>query len=240
MIIKTLACVAVLAASPLYAQPATGIGTLQGSVTTPQGQLLPGSHLIYRQVVPMLNSGPTGPAVTGPVFTGEVTADRTGGFRVPGLPSGKYALCADVPSAAYLDPCVWAQPLEATVSANSKTSITVVLTKGAFLNVRVNDPARLLPHELDGPWTLRRLLVGVKYARGAYQGAHDIGMDSMGHDYQLIIPVGTPLMLWLFSRDLALVDGNGRKVSMPESNIQFLAGPGDQTFTFTTSKPGTQ
>jgi len=149
-------------------------------------------------------------------------------------------LCADVPSAAYLDPCIWQQAIPVTVSTGT-TMQTVVLTKGVFLKVRANDPMRLLPQVVDGPWTVRKLLVGVTYANGAYRGARNTGVDATGQDYRLIIPTGVPFNLWLFSTDVVLTDASGARVDTSGSQISFQAAAGqDQIFTFTVSGPATQ
>jgi hypothetical protein len=194
----------------------------------------------YRQLVPVLSTA-TAHVPSGPVAQGQAVANASGEFLVAGLPSGDYVLCARVPSAPYLDPCVWQQPLQATVPAGGNTAQNVTLTKGVFLKVRVNDSMGLLPQVVDGPWTPRKLIVGVKYARGAYQGAQDVSVDAKGHDYQLVIPAGEPFTLWLFSRDVALIDTGGKAVDISASQIAFHAAAGqDQAFTFTVSGPVSQ
>jgi len=175
---------------------------------------------------------------SGPVAQGQVTTDASGEFLVVGLPPGNYALCANVASAAYLDPSTWQQPIRVTIPPGGSVSQTVILTKGVFLKVRVNDPMGLLPQTVDGVWTSRKLLVGVQYARGAYQGAQNTGVDAGGHDYQLVIPTGQPFKLRLFSRDVALKDVGGNALDISGSQIPFQAEAGrDRAFTFTVSGP---
>ena len=107
-----------------------------------------------------------------------------------------------------------------------------------FLKVRINDPLRLLPQGVDGPLTPRKLLVGVMYANGAYQGAGNISADSAGRDYRLVIPAGTPFKLWLFSRDIALADAKGNAIGTSGAQTSFQAEAGqDQVFTFTVTGP---
>ena len=101
------------------------------------------------------------------------------------------------------------------------------------MNVRVNDPMGLLPQVVDGPWTPRRLLIGVAYGTGAYQGALNTAVDSAGRNYQLIVPAGRPFSLRLYSTDVALADASGAAVASPAGGAKFQAVPGqDQTFTF--------
>jgi hypothetical protein len=120
------------------------------------------------------------------------------------------------------------------VSAGATTSQTLALAKGVYLNVRVNDPMGLLPRVVDGPWTPRKLLVGVAYGTGAYQGAQNTAVDSAGRNYQLIIPAGTPFWLWIYSGDVALADATGAPLTAPAGGAAFQASSGqDQSFTFT-------
>ena len=115
------------------------------------------------------------------------------------------------------------------------------MENGAFLNVRVNDPQHLLAQSLDGPLTGRKLIVGVLYANGAYQGALNTAVDSAGRSYQLAIPTSMPVRLWLFSRDVTLTDVNGASVAAdgPQNSFQATAGQ-DQLFTFTVAGPVAQ
>ncbi len=100
---------------------------------------------------------------------------------------------------------------------------------------------RLLPQVVDGPWTPRKLLIGVVYGTGAYQGARNTAVDSAGRDYQLIIPAGKPFRLWLYSTDLALTDASGAAVTSPAGGVAFQASTGqDQNFTFTVAGPGSR
>lgn len=89
---------------------------------------------------------------------------------------------------------------------------------------------------IDGPWTLRKLAVGVQYGTGAYLGAQNTSVDSAGRAYQLIIPAGKPFRLWLYSTDIALLDASGTAVAGPAALIPFQASSGqDQSYTFTVS-----
>jgi hypothetical protein len=228
-----------LAASFALAQSSGAAGSLSGSITDTQGVPIPGAQVRYMSITPSVAAGlrPTpGPGET--VANGIVTADASGDFSAAGLLAAPYVLCASVPSAPYLDSCVWGQPVRVTVSAGATANQTLVLQKGVFLNVRVNDPMALLPQVVDGPWTPHKLLVGVTYGTGAYQGVRNTAVDSSGHSYQLIVPVGIPFSLALYSTDVALTDANGATVAAPGAGVPFQASAGqDQNFTFTVSGP---
>jgi hypothetical protein len=55
----------------------------------------------------------------------------------------------------------------------------------------------LLPQSLDGPLHAGKLVVGIRNANGAFQGVPNTSVDSAGRSYQMAIPAGTPLKLWL-------------------------------------------
>jgi hypothetical protein len=235
--------VAVLAGAPcVVAQTSSTTGALQGSIKDTQGQVVPTAQIRYQRVVQTVRVGnQTLPAPGEAVVNNLVTADATGAFSLANLPSGQYVLCANVPGAPYLDPCIWHRPIPVTVSAAVTSVPSLTLEKGVFLKVRINDPQRLLPRTLDGPLTPRKLLVGVLYANGAYQGALNTGVDSAGRNYQLAIPAATAFKLWLFSRDVTLTDANGDSVTTngPQNSFQAAVGQ-DQLFTFTVAGPSVQ
>jgi hypothetical protein len=124
------------------------------------------------------------------------------------------------------------------VFANASTGYRFVLKRGAFLKVRIIDPKGLLPKEKDGPLRAGNLIVGVNFRNGAYLGATNTTVDPAGRDYEIIVPVGERLALWLYSLHVALTDSAGKPVSSPGATIPFQASAGiDQVFIFTVSGP---
>jgi hypothetical protein len=214
-------------------------GSLRGSVSSAQGIPLAGAEVRYLSVAASVAAGiRTTPAPGENVVNGVVSTDASGAFAVADLPAATYLLCATVPSAPYLDPCVWGRPVRAVVSAAAITTQDLVLERGVYLNVRVNDPMGPLPQVVDGPWTPRKLLVGVAYGKGAYQGAQNTSVDPDGRSYQLIVPTGRKFLLRLYSADVALADAAGAAVGAPAAGYAFEASAGqDQSFTFAVSGP---
>jgi hypothetical protein len=215
------------------------VGALQGFTRDTQGLVVANAQIRYERVTQKVNIGKVPlPAPGEAVVNSVVTADAGGAFSVSNLPPGQYMLCASVPGAPYLDPCIWHRPVPVTVSAAATSVPNLTLEKGVYLKVRINDPQRLLPQTADGPLTPRKLLVCVLYANGAYHGAVNTAIDSAGRDYQLAVPTATAFKLWLFSRDIALIDANGGSVTAngPQNSFQAAAGQ-DQSFTFTVAGP---
>ncbi|MBZ5626353.1 MAG: carboxypeptidase regulatory-like domain-containing protein [Acidobacteriia bacterium] len=239
-ILKNACLVGLAVLSSALAQSTATVGTLQGLVTDAQGKPLAGAEVRYRRLFQTVlsSSHQPLPAPGEAVIQSKVTTDANGAYTLPNLPAGDYALCGSVPTLPYLDPCQWATSPRTTVAAAAPTKHTLILTKGVFLKVRVNDPLGLLPQTQDGPLKAGNLIVGVTFAKGAYLGAQNTGVDSAGRNYQMIIPAGAPLSLWLFSRHVALKDANGNPVDVSGARIAFQATAGsDQTFTFTVSGP---
>ena len=226
----------VLMTVPVFAQPATtAVGALQLTVTDAQAAPLSGVMVSYRRLfraVPDARNQPA-PAPGEATTSGMALSDAAGALAIPGLPAGSYAICASAPGLPYLDPCKWTSSPILTVSTNATTKYTLVLSKGVFLNVRVNDPGHLLPQLKDGPLGGGLVAVGVRFGKGAYLGAQNTAVDATGRDYQIVVPAGTPVQLSVFSRDVALADTAGKAVAVTGTAIPVQATAGsDQSLSF--------
>jgi hypothetical protein len=225
-------------ASCAWGQTTGAVGGLNITVTDPQNGPLAGAEVRYQRIYRTVAGSGTRliPAAGETLVQATALVDANGALVAPGLAIGDYLLCARVPSAAYLDPCIWEGGLKVTVSTSAVSKQSIVLPKGVFLKVRANDPLGLLPKVKSGPLGGGRLLVGVHYANGAYVGAENTAVDSSRRDYQMAIPIGIPLKLWLFSSHVTLTDASGKAVDTSGASIPFQAAAGqDQIFTFTVS-----
>jgi len=135
---------------------------MQGTVKNAQGQAVAGAQVEYRRVVQLVrtNRGVV-PAPGEAIADNVVTTNASGVFSATGLPLGDYTLCVSVPSSTYLNPCIWQQPTLVAVSTGAAATPVITLSMGVYLNVRVNDPLKLLPQAVDGAFTVRQLVVGV-------------------------------------------------------------------------------
>jgi hypothetical protein len=235
MITFKFGCAYLFASALALGQSTAGIGTLEGIVKDSQGAAIVGAQVSYQRlyrIVADARHQPV-PAPGEAVTSGIVTADSTGGFALRGLPSGNYVICGSVRGLLYIDPCKWSTAPIVSVAANATTAYNLTLTKGVFLNVRIDDPTHQLPQATDGPLRPVKLIVGVKFGNGAYQGAQNIGVDASGRDYQIAVPAGIPLRLWIFTRDVALADATGKGINAGGAAISFSGLVGvDQNFTF--------
>jgi hypothetical protein len=216
---------------------------MRGSVTAEDGKPVSGAVVRYRRIARLRQVGNHFEVAQGEaVMSRSTSSDPNGAFAALDLPAGEYLLCAEVPAAAYLDPCKWSTSLKVTVSAGTLAMPALVLKKGVFLRVRVNDPAGLLPTQV-GPMSAGNLIVGVRFGTGAFHAATIKNIDGRGRDYELVIPAGVPMSLWVFSRHVMLTDSNGSRIDNSGAMIPFQASPGqDQLFTLNVSGrvPGAQ
>jgi hypothetical protein len=203
----------------------------------PNGQpALQGTASGSAQGGPELSHLNTSPAPGEAVVQGQLLTGASGSFTAGGLPTGDYLLCANVPSTAYLDSCQWYGTVRVTVAASATSNQNLVLQKGVFLNVRVNDPVGLLTQ--NGLSGAGNLVVGVNFGSGAYLGAATTEVDAAGRNYQIAVPAGVPLQLWLSSSQVTLTDAGGKPIDTSGALVPFQATAGnDQAFTFAVSGP---
>jgi hypothetical protein len=209
---------------------------LRGIVTDEDGRPLPAAVVRCQRIPRLTRVGNHFEVARGEaVVSRSVSPDVQGAFAALDLPPGYYVICAGFPGAAYLDPCQWSTSPNVTLSAGAVGTPSLVLRKGVFLRVRVNDPARLLPSEA-GIMSAGNLIVGVRFGNGAFHGAHR-RIDKTGRDYEMVIPAGMPMSLWVFSRHVTLTDAKGSSLDATAGAlIPFRAAAGqDQTFTFNVS-----
>ncbi len=211
------------------------VGPAQGSVTDDQGKPLSGAKISYRRIGQLVGPASHPVPAAGEIPTqGLALSDSAGLYRLPTVPVGDYLLCGTVPSGPYLDPCKWQSAIHVNVGNASVSAPTVALRKGVFLNVQINDPSGLLPKVVDRLFQAGNLVVGIKFAQGAYLGAENMTLDATGRSYQMAIPAGVPLSLWLFSRGISITDSTGKSVAPNGATIPFQAVAGqNQTFIFT-------
>ena len=219
-------------------------GGIQGTVTsvTPNpggppvaGGPVPGARVFYRRspVYAPARAGSAPQLAPGEVpFDTSVLADANGNHAASGLPAGDYVVCAAAPSQPFLDPCRWSRSPVVHVQSGAISNLDVLLERGVFLNVRINDPQGLLPTSAKTLFDPPHLIVGVVFGNGAFLASSGVSTDGGGQNYQIAVPTGVPLYLWLFSRHVSLADAQGKAFPLAGAAISFNAASGvDQSFT---------
>lgn len=154
-----------------------------------------------------------------------------------GLPPGDYQACIFAGQLGVLDPCTWSGVAKFSVAAGQKATFpTVRLTRGGVLQVRLLDPAGLLPKSES--FMNPAMIVGVDSPTRGFIGMKG-GEKSVpgGKQYTMTVPFDTPLKLWLFSRTLRFTDESGAAVDYRGASIPFSV-PSGQTKTFTLNVAG--
>jgi hypothetical protein len=196
-----------LGSSVLLAQ-STSPGSIQGKVTDDQSTPIAGA------LVTITRTFATPKDVTTP-YSQSVKTASDGSFLAQGLPPGSYSYCAQAPGDGYLNGCHWSVPMPSvTLSAGQKLRAAIRVDKGSILKVRVQDPGHVAlnhSHDKKNP----PILMQVRDGRGHFVPVHSTGRDSAGFNYQLTVPLDTPLSFHIVAAKLNLSDAAG--VSLPAS-----------------------
>jgi hypothetical protein len=147
---------------------------------------------------------------------GVASTDRSGLLRFQNLAAGNYSICVNVPGSAYLNPCEWEAPVIVNLMPGElKLGLPVVLTQGAFLHLRADDPNSLLPSRSRAPGKANSatpLLHMVVWAdkKGFPHIPDLLAEDASGQSYVLAVPKGRDLTVTLAGKNLSVVDNQGQ------------------------------
>lgn len=226
---------AVAFSSLTMAQTSGVSGAVSGVISDMNGTPITGAQVYLIRVVIFNPPDSRGRATYVPgegPFSVSATTNGSGSHAVAGLPAGNYMACVSVPGRPFLDPCKWSQSLGVRVDGAVTATLNAKLTLGVFLNVRINDPQHLLPTSEQTPLDFPHLIVGVKFDNEAFQAAQRVSSDSTGENYEMAIPAGVPMNLWLHSRYVTLSDAQGNALANLGAKIPFQAALGaTQAFT---------
>ncbi|MGH9660449.1 MAG: carboxypeptidase-like regulatory domain-containing protein [Bryobacteraceae bacterium] len=197
-------------------------GSLAGILRGDDGTNVAGGKVLLR------GTGSTPPR--GRIIQLTATSDSEGSFRFDRLPDGRYALCANVVSSAWLNPCEWGlRPPVVEISRPLRSaSVTMVLRKGAVVPIRVDDSGqRLAQHE--GKTAGAHLLLGVGSDNLVFRQASIASRDATGANYRILIPFDTALKLIISSSFFQLSDAVGLPLSRSGSTAIPLLVPAGQS-----------
>lgn len=223
--------IALLGALACGAQQNT-LGQIAGTVKGDDGSAVDGAAVYLKRTTSGQPSRQQSEWVT--------TATTDGAFQFGPVPSGQYTLCAQAASGNWLNPCEWTNSPTAVIVAaapQGPASTTIVMTRGAVVFIRVNDPGQFLP-KYDGKAPGAHLLVGVRSNALGFRTASVASQDSGGTNYQVTIPFGETVNLVVASQFFSLANATGQALSSSGGNAVQLLIPSGQvppaiTFTVT-------
>ncbi|HWR35736.1 MAG TPA: carboxypeptidase-like regulatory domain-containing protein [Clostridia bacterium] len=166
-----------------------------------------------------------------PAVGGRAKAAEDGAFMIPGLTAGVYTICAAVEDLGYLDPCIWsAHPLTVQVGeGDAATDARVVMKKAVPLQVRLDDPGKVLGQTISGKQSGPKVLMGVFTPRRLFQPLQMRSTDAKGRDYQLLVPADeAAASLYVVARGATIVDQAGAEVEPNGKHMQLVRSKGQE------------
>jgi|SRR5271157_1180306 len=141
-----------------------------------------------------------------------VTTTAAGAYNFTGLEPGQYLVCVQTPGGANLDPCQWSKPAPITVSSGATTANqATTAVKGALIQVRINDPLKLL--DAGKGASAGDIIVGVLLPQALLQPMRLASSDSTGRTYDGAIPTGTPVRVQIHSAHVQIADSLGASLA---------------------------
>jgi hypothetical protein len=202
-----------IAVTAIFAQtavPPAKTGSIQGTVVGSDGTALPGAHVYAALKAAVTNvKGP--PTLVTTVANG-TTASSANSFTISNLPMGSYILCAQTTTPGWLDPCHWSAsvPTINLAAGQNLTGQTVVMTKGAVVQIRINDPSKLLTAAAGA--IVHDVEVVALGSNNAYYNARITSTDTGGRNEQVTLPFNLTHTLIIRSQQFALTDSTGAPV----------------------------
>jgi hypothetical protein len=221
-----LFCRLLFAASfvPALLLPQPGTGQIRGRVADSSGAPVSGAVVIVTPV-----SAPGKPS--------ETNSGANGNYAVSGLQPASYQVCINVPGGSFLNPCQWdsARPAVTVAAGQQLTGVDVALPAGQKVDVRVDDPQRVLAaNEAPGK---SHLSVGVWASNGIFHPASIAVNDASGRTYSILVPLGANLRLGVSGHKLLMEDGAGMTVAESAPGVPFTSptasAPSPVTFRYT-------
>lgn len=218
--------------SPVLAQ--TGTGALQGTVKDESGKPVAGAIAVATGVGTTSHRSHT------------VTTSSSGAYSFVGLEPGQYRVCVQTPGGPNLDPCQWSKPTLITVTSGQTTmNQGTTAVKGSLLQVRINDPLKLLA--TDKATSAGDIVVGILLPQALFQPMRLASSDKTGRTYDIALPTGMPVRVQVHSTHLEIADSQGFSLaplnaapgsgaaslaSASTQTVQIPAGAGSQVVTF--------
>lgn len=215
--IRTLPCVA----QPPQASIASGV--ISGTVKGADGSIIT-SGVAGASRVPDSVSLPKHARTAATVVIGP-----DGSFHFPPLVEGTYRICTQSPG-AWISPCDWGDSAATRISLSAgqaSANVRIVLQKGAFVTVRVDDTGQFLA--TSAPSSSASLLIGVGTDSFVFRKAALLAQDVGGRTYQVLIPFDRSIRIVAASASFHLAQASGSLLAALSGNaIPVLVPSGQQ------------
>jgi len=175
-----------------------------------------------------------------------VTTTANGAYTFAGLEPGQYQVCIQTPGGPHLDPCHWSKPALITVASGQTTANqTTTAVKGSLLQVRIDDPHKLMATEQASG--AGDIIVGIVLPQALFQPMRLATSDASGRTYDVAIPANMPVRVQIHSTHLQIADSQGLSLAAVNAapgsaaaglasastlTAQIPAGTGTQVMTF--------
>lgn len=162
-------------------------------------------------VSPSPEPTPSPPPNPSPTISHTAVTDATGAYAFHNLPAGKYSICIQTPGGSHLNPCQWSAPTQVTLTAaQSLPNQTISVTKGARLQLTLNDPRSFIDPKDD-------LLVGIYFPSGLFRPMLLASSAKTSRTYSTAVPLSTPVRVAVVSSHLQIADNNGAAIAASKS-----------------------
>ena len=113
----------------------------------------------------------------------------------------------------------------ALTASEPSARISIALSKGALVTVRVNDPAQLLPAH-EGKSLGAHFLLGLSNDADLFRPAALVSQDAAGRTYQILAPFDRTIHIAAASGFFQLADAVGRPLPSFGTRIPVLVSSG--------------
>ena len=208
--LKSLVVLNFISVFPVVAQ-----SNIIGTVASSTGEPIPGAIVSACDIPP----GPAGLKRRPAIVLGTAATAKTGrdgSFRIMGLPTGDYFVCASFPGTDWLDTCEWsaAIPIAKVGSTKEDIRILVPAEKGKRIQVGLSYPPGF-SKSLIGKRELRTMLIAVWSQ--AHRGPALMDIDEEreeGRTHSVLVPAGVTHQLRIRSQTLTAQDKQGKPIDL--------------------------
>ena len=187
---------------------AAGSPVWSGTIT---GKVVDTSNRPVVAAIVTISEAPATPSAASAMQAATSTA-ADGAFSFANLVAGTYLLCSQVPKGTLLNPCQRAKvpPLVTVNSAGATASITLTMSSGYRLPIRIDDPQNLLAAN-EGKTLGAHLLIGVPGYH--FEEATIDSTDNAGRNVSVLGPFDVPVAVTVQSNFFQLPDSAGKPLN---------------------------